>query len=106
MNRIRFRPTFPFSWQALFSLLIFGFMYLPILVLTVYSFNDSRYSAGWKGFTWKWYQSLLQDKRILMALTNSLIVAVVAVAIAAVLGTLMAVGLSRYRFIRVLLTCP
>lgn len=96
MHSFRFRPSF--SWQALFSLLIFGFMYLPILVLTVYSFNDSRYSTNWQGFTWKWYQSLLQDSRILTALTNSLIVAVVAVAIAAVIGTLMAVGLAKYHF--------
>jgi spermidine/putrescine transport system permease protein len=98
MNSFRFRPTFPISWQALFSLLIFGFMYLPILVLGIYSFNDSRYSTVWKGFTWKWYQSLLQDSRILTALTNSLIVAVVAVAIAAVIGTLMAIGLAKYHF--------
>lgn len=98
MNCFRFRPTFPISWQALFSLLIFGFMYLPILVLGIYSFNDSRYSTVWKGFTWKWYQSLLQDSRILTALTNSLIVAVVAVAIAAVIGTLMAIGLAKYHF--------
>lgn len=78
--------------------LTFAFMYMPLLVLAVYSFNDSRYSAGWKGFTWKWYQSLLNDSRILTALVNSLIVALVAVGIAAVLGTLMAVGLARYHF--------
>lgn len=92
------KPKFPFSWMALFSLLMFGFMYLPILVLAFYSFNDSRYSTGWKGFTWKWYESFLNDSRILSALANSLMVAFCAVAIAAVVGTLMAVGLARYRF--------
>jgi spermidine/putrescine transport system permease protein len=98
MNMNRSGLKFLISWQALFSLVMIGFMYLPIVVLGVYSFNDSRYSAGWKGFTWKWYQSFLEDSRVLTALGNSLVVAICAVAIAAVLGTLMAVGLSRYRF--------
>lgn len=87
-----------FSWQGMFSLLMFFYMYLPILVLSVYSVNDSKYSASWQGFTLKWYQMLFQDSRILSSLQNSLIVALAAVAISAVLGTLMAVGLARYRF--------
>jgi spermidine/putrescine transport system permease protein len=77
---------------------MFFYMYLPILVLTFYSFNDSAYSAGWQGFTLEWYTRLFRDSRILKALQNSLTVALVAVAISAVLGTLMAVGLARYRF--------
>ncbi|MDY6784156.1 MAG: ABC transporter permease [Cyanobacteriota bacterium] len=86
------------SWQGLFSLLMFFYMYLPILVLGAYSFNKSAYSAGWQGFTLKWYGKLLHDGRILRSLQNSLVVALVAVGISAVLGTLMAVGLARYRF--------
>ncbi|HEY9847949.1 MAG TPA: ABC transporter permease [Leptolyngbyaceae cyanobacterium] len=88
----------PFPWQALFSLLMFFFMYLPILVLGFYSFNKSRYSATWEGFTLAWYEKLFTDARIILALQNSLVVGVCAVAISAVLGTLMAVGLARYRF--------
>ncbi len=86
------------SWQAVFSVLMFLYMYLPILVLTFYSFNDSAYSADWKGFTLKWYTKLFDDSRVLTALQNSLTVALLAVAISAILGTLMAVGLARYRF--------
>ncbi|NER27409.1 MAG: ABC transporter permease [Symploca sp. SIO1C4] len=86
------------SWQGIFSLVMFFYMYLPILVLTVYSVNDSKYSASWQGFTLKWYQILFQDSRVLRSLQNSLSVALAAVAISAVLGTLMAVGLARYRF--------
>ncbi len=95
-----FRPhvKLPGSWQALFSLLMFGFMYLPILVLTFYSFNQSPYSAGWQGFTLDWYRKFFSDKRILAALGDSLTVAVFAVGIAAIIGTLMAVGLARYQF--------
>jgi spermidine/putrescine transport system permease protein len=86
------------SWQVVFSLLMFLYMYLPILVLTFYSFNQSTYSASWTGFTFDWYLKLLKDERIQTALRNSLTVAFAAVAIAALLGTLMAVGLARYRF--------
>jgi spermidine/putrescine transport system permease protein len=86
------------TWQAVFSLLMFIFMYLPILVLGFYSFNQSPYSATWQGFTLEWYAKLFSDERILAALQNSLIVAFCAVVISAVLGTLMAVGLQRYRF--------
>lgn len=77
---------------------MFFYMYLPIFVLGFYSFNQSPYSAGWQGFTLKWYVKLLADGRILRSLQNSLVVALCAVAIAAVLGTMMAVGLARYRF--------
>ncbi len=73
-------------------------MYVPIVVLGFYSFNQSPYSASWQGFTLTWYQKLFSDERILSALKNSLIVAVSATAISAVLGTLMAVGLARYKF--------
>ncbi len=86
------------TWQAVFSIIIFVFMYLPILVLTFYSFNQSPYNATWQGFTLDWYRQLFNDERILSALTNSLIVAFSATAISSVLGTLMAVGLARYQF--------
>ena len=94
-----YRLPLPLTPVHLFTMILtFAFMYIPILVLAVYSFNDSHYSTGWKGFTWKWYVAFLNDTRILTALQNSLVVAVCAVAIAAVVGTLMAVGLARYQF--------
>ena len=73
-------------------------MYLPIAVLMVYSFNKSAYSAKWEGFTLEWYFKFFTDQQILTALRTSLLVAVISVLIAAVLGTTMAVGLSRYQF--------
>ncbi len=88
----------PCSWQAIFSGLVFLFMYLPILVLGFYSFNASRYSARWEGFSLRWYTVLFQDGRIFSALQDSLTIAIFAVVVSAVLGTLMAVGLARYRF--------
>ncbi|NEQ38521.1 MAG: ABC transporter permease [Okeania sp. SIO3I5] len=92
------QPKLQISWQVIFTVLMFLFMYLPIFVLTFYSFNKSKYSAGWEGFTWQWYVKLFQDTRILTALQNSLTVAICAVAISAVIGTLMAVGLAKYKF--------
>ncbi|WP_317134649.1 ABC transporter permease [Leptolyngbya sp. 7M] len=87
-----------FSWQFGITLLMYGFMYIPILVLAFYSFNASRFSSTWGGFSLRWYSSLLNDSRILSALGDSLKVAVCAVVISAVLGTMMAVGLAKYRF--------
>ncbi len=86
------------SWQIAFTALMFLFMYLPIFVLTFYSFNKSKYSAGWEGFTLQWYVKLFQDTRVLTALQNSLTVAFFAVSVSAVIGTLMAVGLAKYKF--------
>lgn len=77
---------------------MFGFMYMPIIVLGVYSFNESRYSAGWEGFSLKWYGQLFSDRRIFSALYDSLFIAFWAVGISAILGTLMAIGLAKYRF--------
>jgi len=88
----------PIPWLGLFALLMFGLMYLPILVLAVYSVNDSRYSANWQGFSWRWYRLLFNDARIFSALQDSLLVAAASVGISAVLGTLMAIGLSKYHF--------
>ncbi|MEB3358182.1 MAG: ABC transporter permease [Synechococcales bacterium] len=85
-------------WQSALVVLMFGFMYLPILVLAVYSFNESRYGAVWQGFSLTWYRQMFTDTRLLSALQDSLAVAFCAVAIAAVIGTMMAVGLARYRF--------
>jgi spermidine/putrescine transport system permease protein len=86
------------TWPSLFTALMYAFMYFPIIVLGVYSFNDSRYSASWEGFSLRWYRALFSDRRLLSALQDSLTIAIVAVAISAVLGTLMAIGLARSRF--------
>lgn len=86
------------SWQALATLLMYVFMYAPIAVLGVYSFNKSRYGAIWEGFSIRWYRRLLGDTRLFAALGDSLTIALCAVAVSAILGTLMAIGLSKYRF--------
>lgn len=78
--------------------LTYAFIYLPLVVLVLFSFSASRYAAVWSGFTIDWYIKLFHNARIAEALGNSLIVAVGATAIAAVLGTALAFALTRLRF--------
>jgi len=87
----------PWPWQLALSVAMYIFMYLPILVLSVFSVNRSPFPK-WEGFSLQWYDQLFQDTKILSAFQSSLTVALGAVAIAAVLGTLMAVGLAKYEF--------
>ncbi|MCY7282312.1 MAG: spermidine/putrescine ABC transporter permease PotC, partial [Cyanobacteria bacterium CAN_BIN43] len=91
-------PKREISWQFLFTLLMFAFMYVPILILAIYSFNESRFSNNWTGFSLRWYASLLQDTRLLASLRDTLVVGFFAVSISAVLGTMMAVGLFKFKF--------
>jgi len=74
------------------------FFYLPIAVLVLFSFNQSKLNIVWTGFTLDWYASLWHDTVLVRALQNSLIVAVVTTAISLVLGTSGAWLLYRYRY--------
>jgi len=71
------------------------FLYLPIAVLVLFSFNASRLSATWQGFTLKWYAALAEDRALLAATWNSLLVAVVSTVLATGLGVAVALGLER-----------
>lgn len=80
----------------LYLSLIYLFLYAPIFVLIIYSFNDTQTGGRttWGGFTLKWYQKLFEDRLIMEALRNTLIIAVVSALIATALGTLAAVGIN------------
>ena len=87
------------SWSlTTYGILAFAFLYLPIFVLVIFSFNDSRSVSKWAGFTWEWYGKMFQDGQIMLSIWNSLFLAIVSTLIATVLGTLAALGLERYRF--------
>lgn len=77
--------------------LIFGFLYLPILILVVYSFSDSRIVGVWGGFTWKWYDRMFHNPEMMGALWNSVKVALLQTVVATVLGTMAGIALDRYR---------
>ena len=80
--------------SRLFLALVFLFLYAPILVLIVFSFNDSKSNAVWGGFTLDWYVQLLNNRTVLEALRTTLLVSVLATAIATVAGTAAAIGFS------------
>lgn len=95
---------------ALWIITILGllFLYLPIIVLVIYSFNDSRTNAVWRGFTLKWYQSLfagfsvgseeIGSEIIWQAFSNSMIVGIISTLLATIMGTAIAIALERFRF--------
>jgi spermidine/putrescine transport system permease protein len=70
-------------------------MYIPILLVIIYSFNQSRISSVWSGFSWHWYAELLRDRAMWSALWNSVFLGITASLAAAVIGSLAATGLSR-----------
>ncbi len=79
-----------------YTFLIFLFLYAPILVLIVFSFNDTETASRtvWSGFSLKWYQKLFEDRLILEALRNTLVIAAIAALVSTVLGTVAAVGIN------------
>lgn len=77
-------------------LLCMVFFYLPILILVVNSFNHSRFSSRWGGFSLRWYEKLFEDRSIWFALKNTAIIASTATLASMVLGTLAAFVLHRY----------
>lgn len=82
-------------WTA--AAVTYAFLYVPLLIVVAYSFNDSRLNAEWVGFTWHWYEVLFQDEQMLAAARNSLLIGLVSSAVATVLGTMAGYAMYRYR---------
>ncbi|MBX7157926.1 MAG: ABC transporter permease [Verrucomicrobiae bacterium] len=78
--------------------LVFAFLYLPILLLIIFSFNKSKLNIVWTGFTLDWYVKLMHNQPIIRALRNSLIIAGFTTVISVILGTVGAWLLYRYRY--------
>ncbi|MEG4531237.1 ABC transporter permease [Microcoleus sp. D2_18a_D3] len=96
------------KWLWVQAVLAFAFLYLPILILIIYSFNASRFNAVWRGFTLDWYRSLFSNAGatiatsssagILTALNNSLLIAALSTVLATIFGTMLALALERFHF--------
>lgn len=84
-------------WLGAIVAIVYFFLHLPLLVLVVFSFNASRFSVEWSGFTLDWYRRILERSDILAGLRISLVVGLVSTALSTVLGTLLALGLARHR---------
>jgi spermidine/putrescine transport system permease protein len=77
--------------------LVFGFLYLPILVVIVFSFSASPNVGIWGGFSVRWYDQMFGDEQLLDALENSVVIALWSTVIATILGTAAALSLDRYK---------
>ncbi len=82
-------------WAA--SLGVYAFLYIPLVVVVLFSFNDSKLNAEWVGFTLDWYRKLFANAEMLHAAFNSLLIAVVASACATLLGTMAGIAMHRYK---------
>jgi spermidine/putrescine transport system permease protein len=93
-TRRRFLPT----GLGSFTSMVYLFLYAPIIVLVILSFNSSRFSTVWQGFSWRWYELAWRDKELIAALRMSLLIALATTLIATVIGTAAALALARYQF--------
>ena len=80
------------AFNRLFTVLVFLFLYAPIVILIVFSFNEGNSGAVWKGFSLHWYTELFQNRQIIQSVYNTLLVSILATAIATVAGTFAAIG--------------
>jgi spermidine/putrescine transport system permease protein len=84
-------------WLRAAAIFAYAFLYVPLLIVVVYSFNDSRLNAEWVGFTLDWYRKLASDTQMLTAAGNSLVIGLVASFVSTVLGTMAGVAMHRQR---------
>jgi ABC-type spermidine/putrescine transport system permease subunit II/spermidine/putrescine-binding protein len=89
------RATLPLWCSATIT---YVFLYAPIAVVAIYSFNARRYGMVWSGFTTEWYRQLLRSPEKILAAENTLVLAITSTAVSTVLGTMLGYGLSRYAF--------
>ncbi len=85
------------AWLWAASLAVYAFLYVPLAVVVLFSFNDSVLNAQWVGFTTSWYAKLVADDEMLRAAGNSLIIALLSSSIATVLGAMAGIAMHRYR---------
>jgi spermidine/putrescine transport system permease protein len=93
-------PVIVWGSRALWvnMVLCFFFLYFPIVVLIAFSFNDSKLSSQWSGFTLKWYSAMLENEEALTAFRNSLFVATCSTVLSTIIGTMTALAMERFRF--------
>lgn len=83
--------------NSIIALILF-FLYLPIIILVIYSFNTSKMNVVFEGFTFDWYKTLFNNADLIEAFINTLIIAITSTVISTVIGTLGAIGLKKYKF--------
>lgn len=86
------------KWSNLYLAIMILLMYFPLVMVVIFSFNESRLSANFTGFSLKWYETLANDRDLKEALFNSILLGVLSCGISAVIGTLGAVGMARVKY--------
>lgn len=86
------------KWPKVYLAVLTLLMYLPLVMVVIFSFNESRLSASFTGFSLKWYEILAQDRDLKEALMNSIVLGVLSCGISAIIGTLGAVGMARVNY--------
>ena len=93
MKKHEFKPL-----SVLYACLVYSFLYIPIIVVIVFSFNTSKRNITFDGFTFDWYAKMINNEQLMKAFYNTLIVAAASTAISVIIGTLCAVGLYKFEF--------
>ena len=81
-----------------FMFVVYAYLYIPIIILIVNSFNEDRYGLTWKGFSWNWYERLFNNDTLIQAAVHSVTIAFFAATFATIIGGLTAIALYRYTF--------
>ncbi|MFD0965580.1 spermidine/putrescine ABC transporter permease PotC [Seminibacterium arietis] len=84
--------------RNIFMLVVYAYLYIPIVILITNSFNADRYGLTWKGFSWNWYERLFNNDTLIQAAIHSVTIAFFAATLATIVGGLTAIALYRYRF--------
>ena len=92
------KPSLRNPWLNISLLVTLLFLYTPIIVLIIFSFNDSRRNIVWKGFTLKYYKKMFSNEILLEAFLNSILIAVITTILSLMLGVLTAILLWRFQF--------
>lgn len=84
-------------FENTYLFLIFLFLYFPIVILMIFSFNSVKSTSNWEGFSLRWYEQMFTDDNLLEAVFNTLSIGVVSSVIACIIGTCAAIGIQGYR---------
>ena len=83
---------------AIFSTSVYAFIYIPVIILIVFSFNNQKANTNWVGFTTEWYVKLFKDAELWGIFLNTFLIAIISTLLAVIIGTVAAVGLARFNF--------
>lgn len=91
------KNIFKSIFENTYLFLIFLFLYFPIIILMVFSFNDLKSTSNWGGFSLRWYEQMLSDENLIQAMVNTLSIGVLSAVISCIIGTAAAIGIQGYR---------